>query len=87
MEFLSTLHTDVKLLLVAAALALLAGLFTGAQKSERRYVALFALLMVVAGFRFHQQQAQDEAARAAEPAHPTVTAAKSKSATQRTGVR
>jgi len=61
MEFLTTLHTDVKLLLVAGALALLAGLVSGSKRSEHRYLALFTVMMVIAGVRFHQHNAQDNA--------------------------
>jgi hypothetical protein len=62
MEFFSTLHYDVKLLLVAGALALLAGLLTGSKRSEHRYMTLFAVVMLVAGWRFYEEQAQDVAA-------------------------
>ena len=62
MDFLSTLQWDVKLLLVAGALALLAGLFTGSKRNEHRYMALFTVLMIIAGVRFHLQNAQDVAA-------------------------
>ena len=62
MDFLSTLHTDVKLLLVASALALLAALVSGSKRKEHRYMAMFAVLMVVAGLRFKQEGDQDLAA-------------------------
>ena len=66
MEFLSQLPTDVKLLLVGAALALLAALLSGSKKKEHRYVAIFTLLMVAAGYRFHTELGQasaDDASR------------------------
>jgi len=59
MDFLSNLHTDVKLLLVASALALFAALVSGSKKKEHRYMAMFALLMVVAGYRFRQEGVPD----------------------------
>jgi len=62
MEFLSNLHTDVKLLLVASALALFAALVSGSKRKEHRYMAVFAILMVVAGVRFKQEGEQDVAA-------------------------
>ena len=61
MEFLSSLHVDVKLLLVASALALFAALVSGSKKKEHRYMAVFTLLMVVAGVRFRQETDQDVA--------------------------
>lgn len=70
MDFLATLHFDVKLLLVGGALALVAALFSGTKKQEFRYMAAFALLMAVAGVRYHQQSTQDsaEVARATDSA-------------------
>ncbi len=70
MEFLSSLHTDVRLLLVGGALALLGGLLCGSKKMEHRYLALFTLLMVAAGYRFHVEQQGDAlaAGRGAEVA-------------------
>lgn len=62
MEFLNTLHYDVKLLLVAGALALLAGLVSGSKKGEYKYMTMFAILMAVAGWRYQVEQAQDLAA-------------------------
>ena len=59
MEFLSQLPADVKLLLVGAALALLAALLSGSKKKEHRYVAIFTLLMVAAGYRFHTEMGQE----------------------------
>lgn len=61
MEFLSQLPSDVKLLLVGAALALLAALLSGSKKKEHRYVAIFTLLMVAAGYRFHTELGPDSA--------------------------
>lgn len=61
MELLSTLHTDVKLLLVAGALALFAGLVSGSKKKEYQYVVLCALLLAVAGYRYQHEQDQDSA--------------------------
>lgn len=59
MEFLSNLHTDIKLLLVASALALFAALVSGNKKKEHRYMAVFAVLMVVAGVRFKHEDEQE----------------------------
>jgi len=61
MDFLSTLHTDVRLLLLGSALALLAGLFSGTKKNEQRYLVLFTVLMVIAGLRFHYESRPDTA--------------------------
>ena len=65
MEFLSTLQTDVQLLLVAGALALLAALLSATKKNEYRYVAVFTVVMLLAGYRFHAYQLQEEARAAA----------------------
>lgn len=59
MDFLSSLHTDVKLLLAGGALALLAALVSGTKVKEYQYIAVFAALMAGAGVRYHQEQAQD----------------------------
>ena len=59
MDFLSSLHTDVKLLLAGGALALLAALVSGSKTKEYQYMAVFAVLMAAAGVRYNQQQAQD----------------------------
>jgi hypothetical protein len=67
MDFLSNLHVDVKLLLVASALALLAALVSGSKKKEHRYMAVFTVLMVVAGLRFKQEGEQDLAAERFSP--------------------
>ena len=64
MDFLSTWPTDIRLLLVGSALALLAGLFTGTKKNELRYLALFTVLMVIAGVRIHQENRQEESEQA-----------------------
>jgi hypothetical protein len=64
MEFLNSLYPDVKWLLVAAALALLAGLVSGTQRNERRYLAIFTVLMAIAGVRYHQHSVQDQAEHA-----------------------
>jgi len=61
MEFLSNLHTDVKLMLVAGALALMAALLSGTKKNEHRYMAVFTLIMLGAGYRFHVHERDDEA--------------------------
>ena len=63
MEFLSDLSTDVKLLLVAGALALLAALLSATKRNEHRYMALFTVVMLAAGWRFqvHEREAQLQA--------------------------
>jgi hypothetical protein len=61
MEFLSNLHMEIKLLLVASALALFAALVSGNKKKEHRYMALFAVLMVVAGVRLKHEDEQEVA--------------------------
>jgi hypothetical protein len=69
MEFLSNLHTDVKLLLVAGALALLAALLSATKRNEHRYMALFSIVMLGAAYRFYAHEREDEAfARAQERA-------------------
>jgi len=52
MEFLSNLQTDVKLLLVVGALALLGALLSGTKRNEHRFIALFTVVMLAAGWRF-----------------------------------
>lgn len=61
MEFLSNLHTDVKLLLVAGALALLAALLSASKRNEYRYMALFSIVMLGAGYRFYAHEREDAA--------------------------
>ena len=70
MEFLSTLHSDVKLLLVAGALALLAALLSATKRNEQRYITLFALVMLVAGYRFYAHEREDEAQEAVSAQAP-----------------
>jgi hypothetical protein len=77
MDFLSNLHTDVKLLLVAGALALMAALLSGTKRNEHRYMTLFTILMLGCGYRFYAHEREDEAlaqarasARAEAPAQP-----------------
>lgn len=86
MEFLSTLTLDVKLLLVAGALALLGALFSVTKKSEHRYVALFTVVMLLAGYRFHQHERENEAAAAA-PGHAPAVQQSSRSNTARANTR
>jgi hypothetical protein len=70
MDFLSNLHTDVKLLLVAGALALLAALLSATKRNEHRYMALFSIEMLGAAYRFYAHEREDEAlARATERAN------------------
>lgn len=85
MEFLRTLQTDVQLLLVAGALALLAALLSATKKNEHRYVAVFSVVMLLAGYRFHVHQLEEEAQAASQG----TAAAKqtSRSASARTGTR
>jgi len=59
MDFLNSLYPDVKWLLVAGALALLAGLVSGTKRNERRYLAVFTVFMAIAGVRYHQHTQQD----------------------------
>jgi hypothetical protein len=61
MDFLSNLHTDVKLLLVAGALALMAALLSGTKRNEYRYMTVFTLVMLGAGYRFHVHEREDQA--------------------------
>jgi hypothetical protein len=70
MDFLSNLHTDVKLLLVAGALSLLAALLSGSQRNEHRFMALFTVLMLAAGYRFYAHDSEDEAQQAARATAP-----------------
>jgi len=87
MEFLSNLHTDVKLLLVAGALALLAALVSATKKNEYRYMTLFTLVMLGAGYRFYAHEREDEAlaqaqARASARAEAPLDAAPKGSSTR-----
>lgn len=59
MDFLSTFHADVRLLLMAGALALLAALVSGSKKNEYRYFAICTVLLLVAGVRHYQEENQD----------------------------
>ena len=60
MDFLNSLHPDVKWLLVGGALALLAGLVATTKRNERRYLVVFIAFMAVAGVRYHQHTVQDQ---------------------------
>lgn len=89
MEFLSNLHTDVKLLLVAGALALLAALLSATKRNEYRYMALFTVVMLGAGYRFYAHEREDEAlaqarasARAEAPAQPAPKAGAARTKTR-----
>ncbi|GAB3647697.1 hypothetical protein [Ramlibacter alkalitolerans] len=84
MEFLSNLQTDVKLLLVAGALALMAALLSATKRNEHRYMALFSIVMLGAAYRFYAHEREDEAlaraqqraeARAQAGAQPTARTA------------
>lgn len=86
MDFLSNLHTDVKLLLVAGALALMAALLSGTKRNEHRYMTLFTILMLGCGYRFYAHEREDEAlaqaqarasARAEAPPQPAAKAGSS----------
>ena len=86
MEFLSTLQTDVKLLLVAGALALLAALLSGTKKNEHRYMAVFTVVMLLAGYRFHVYEREGEA-QATARANGTVVQQTSRGSSTRTSTR
>jgi hypothetical protein len=76
MEFLSNLNTDVKLLFVGAALALVAALLSGSKKKEHRYMAVFTVLMVGAGYRIHQEGSRDASLESAGRYQPAAVHAK-----------
>ena len=82
MEFLSDLSTDVKLLLVAGALALLAALLSATKRNEHRYMALFTVVMLAAGWRFQAHERELELQPRGEN-----TVVHSKGASARSGTR
>lgn len=83
MQFLSTLQTDVQLLLVAGALALLAALLSATKKNEHRYVAVFSVLMLLAGYRFQAHQIEQEGQTAGAGSSTTTVKQPSRSDTAR----
>lgn len=88
MDFLSTLHTDVKLLLVAGALALLAALLSATKRNEHRYMALFTIVMLGAGWRFYAHEREEEAqAQSRANTHAEATIPHAKGAGARTKAR
>lgn len=60
MEFLSQLQTEVKLLLVVGALALLGALLSATKRNEHRFMALFTVVMLAAGWRFQAYEVAPE---------------------------
>jgi hypothetical protein len=73
MDFFNSLTLDLKMLVIAIAGCALLALFSGNQKSEKRYLVIFALLGAVGIYRFTRvpdpyQGPTSAATRAAPPA-------------------
>lgn len=52
MDFFNSLTLDLKIIVVGLAGCALLGLFSGNQKTERRYIIVFALLAAAGVYRF-----------------------------------
>ena len=65
MDFFNSLTLDLKMLVVAIAGCALLALFSGNQKTEKRYLVAFAVLAAVGVFRFTQVLGNDQEQRSA----------------------
>jgi hypothetical protein len=71
MDFFNSLTLDLKMLVVGIAGCALLALFSGNQKSERRYMIVFAVLGAAGVYRFTHLPGDDHAQRsAATPSAP-----------------
>jgi hypothetical protein len=71
MDFFNSLTLDLKMLVVAIAGCTLLALFSGNQKTEKRYMIVFAVLAAVGVYRFTHLPGHDQAQRsAATPSAP-----------------
>jgi hypothetical protein len=71
MNFFNSLTLDLKMLVVGIAGTALLALFTGNQKSEKRYMFVFAVLAAAGVYRFTHLPGDDQAQRsAAAPSVP-----------------
>jgi hypothetical protein len=78
MDFFNSLTLDLKMLVIGIAGAALLALFSGNQKSEKRYVVLMALLTAAGVYRFTHMPGDDRVATTAETSsiHVVTTPAK-----------
>lgn len=65
MDFFNSLTLDLKILVVGIAGCGLLALFSGNQKSEKRYMIVFAVLAAVGVYRFTQVSGDGQAQRSA----------------------
>lgn len=71
MDFFHSLALDLKILVVGIVGCGLLALFSGNQKTEKRYMIVFAVLAAVGVYRFTQVSGDDQAHRsAATPSAP-----------------
>ncbi len=75
MDFFHSLSLDLKILVVAIVGSALLALFSGNQKSEKRYMLVFAVLAAVGVYRFTHspvdEASQKSAATPVAPQAPT----------------
>ena len=70
MEFFNTLTLDLKFLVIAIAGCVLLALFSGNRSSEKRYMAILAVLTAVGVYRFmHFEQADTSTVASSTPQH------------------
>ena len=65
MDFFHSLTLDLKILVVGIAGCALLALFTGNQKTEKRYMIVFAVLAAIGVYRFTHLPGNDQAPRSA----------------------
>ena len=65
MDFFNSLTLDLKMLVVGMAGCALLALFTGNQKTEKRYMIVFSLLAAASVYRFTHLPEDDQARRSA----------------------
>jgi len=65
MDFFNSLTLDLKILVVGIAGCALLALFTGNQKTEKRYMIVFAVLAVIGIYRFTHLPGSDQAQKTA----------------------
>jgi hypothetical protein len=71
MDFFNSLTLDLKMLVVGIAGTALLALFTGNQKTEKRYMIVFAVLAAAGVYRFTHLPGNDQAQRSAAAPPPS----------------
>jgi hypothetical protein len=65
MDFFNSLTLDLKIMVAAMAGVTLLAIFTGNQKTEKRYMVVFAVLVAASIYRYAQLPADDQARKSA----------------------